>query len=163
MRNILLLGVVALSFLIDGCCKNKKDILCKSENIEIKPFLERYYVFTCGGNLYEYEYIMRRKSQIDSLTDCTFSPPVPFPIDETDFVYIMVGRTFEFYKDTFQTSIWKDTCAKKLIYEVNRIQRDTSRYCCPYGITAVSSMFCSVENIPPDYQVEVKYKYVPIE
>lgn len=163
MRNIILVAAVALFFGISGCCKDKKDTLCNSSQVSAKPFLEKYYVFTCGGNLYEYQYIMRRKSQIDSLTDCTFSPPVAFPVDETNFVYIMVGKTFEFYKDTFQTSIWKDTCAKKLIYEVNRIQRDTTRYCCPYGATAVSSMFCSVENIPPDYQVEVKYKYVPIE
>jgi hypothetical protein len=162
--RIVTIALSGICFLfLAGCCKDKNGTSCKGDSFEIAPFLERYGYFTCGGNLYEYQYVMRKKAQIDSLSDCTFSPPVPFPVDETDFVYIMLGKTFEYYKDTFQTTLWKDTCNKKLIYEVNRIQRDTARYCCPYGITAVSSMFCTVENIPADYEVEVKYKYVPIQ
>jgi len=144
-----------------SCRKSKEE--CVDGKSSIQPFIEKVGSFTCGGNLYEYEYIKRNKSQIDSLTDCTFSPPVAFPIDESDMVYIMVGKEFTHYGDTFQTQLWKDTCNKKLVYEVNKIQRDTTRYCCPYGVTAVTSMFCSVENIPADYQVEVKYKYVPLE
>jgi hypothetical protein len=74
----------------------------------------------------------------------------------------MVGKEFTHYSDTFQTRLLKDTCNKKLTYEISKIQRDTTKYCCPYGITAVTSMFCSVENIPSDYKVEINYKYVPL-
>lgn len=102
---------------------------------------------------------MHRKSQIDSLTDCTFSPPVAFPVDETDFVYIMFGKMSYYYKDTFQTAVFKDTCLKKVTYEVNMIQRYKTLESNGGG---VRSMFCSLENIPADYQVEVKYKYVPL-
>ncbi|MFN8287799.1 MAG: hypothetical protein U0V74_13665 [Chitinophagales bacterium] len=101
---------------------------------------------------------MRKKAEIDSLADCTFSPPVPFPADETDFVYIMFGKMSYYRYDTFQTSLFKDTCSKKLTYQVNMIQRDTTHWQFP----GVMSMFCEVENIPADYQVEVKYQYVPL-
>lgn len=158
MRNLLLVSVVALFFLICGCCKDKNDTLCNSNDVPVKPFLEKYYVFTCGGNLYEYLYVMHRKSQIDSLTDCTFSPPIAFPIDETDMVYIMYGKMSYYRYDTFQTTLLKDTCARKLVYQIDMLQRDTTHWQFP----GVMSIFCSVENIPPDYEVEVKYKYVPL-
>ncbi|MCO5280147.1 MAG: hypothetical protein M9931_03700 [Chitinophagales bacterium] len=92
------------------------------------------------------------------LSYCTFSPPVAFPIDETDMVYIMVGKMAYHYRDTFYSKLFKDTCSKKLTYEVNMVQRDTVYNTFP----GVVSMFCSIENIPADYQVEVKYKYVPL-
>ncbi len=149
--------LMLITFALWGCCKDKND--CKSENFQVQPFIERYYTFTCGGNLYEYEYIKRKKIQIDSLSDCTFSPPVAFPIDETDMLYIMFGKMSYHYDDTFQTNLLKDTCLKKIIYEVNMIQRDTALWSNGGGVL---SMFCSVENIPADYQVEVKYKYVPL-
>lgn len=129
-----------------------------SGNFIVSPFVEAYYTFTCGGNLYEYQYIMRKKSQIDSLTDCTFSPPVAFPVDETDFAYIMLGKMSYHYGDTFQTSLFKDTCLRKVVYDVSMVQRDTALLQFP----GARSMFCAVENIPTDYTVEVKYKYVPL-
>ncbi|MBL7777585.1 MAG: hypothetical protein JNK66_04720 [Chitinophagales bacterium] len=156
MKPIAIGVIVAVATLLGSCCKDKAH--CASAPYYVDPFIEKYYTFTCGGNLYEYEYIMRRKSQIDSITDCTFSPPVAFPIDETDFVYIMIGKMSYFYGDTFQASLSKDTCLKKLIYDVSMIQRDTAQLQFP----GTRSMFCAVENIPPDYQVEVKYKYVPL-
>ena len=153
--------LLLVMMITSSCRKNKEE--CVGDKFSIQPFVEKFGSFTCGGNLYEYEYIKRNRLQIDSLEDCTFSPPIAFPVDESDMVYIMVGKEFTHYGDTFQTQLWKDTCDKKLIYEVNKIQRDTTRYCCPYGVTAVTSMFCSVSEIPSDYQVEIKYKYVPLE
>ena len=158
MKQIVTTGFLILLLFMDSCCKHKGDNICNSNNASINPFIEKYYVFTCGGNLYEYQYVMRKKSQIDSLTDCTFSPPVAFPVDETNFVYIMLGKMSYYRYDTFQTALFKDTCLKKLVYQVDMIQRDTTHWQFP----GVMSMFCSVENIPADYQVEIKYKYVPI-
>jgi hypothetical protein len=153
------IALFIISFsLVASCCKDKTNNTCNEGPFEVSPFLERFGYFTCGGNLYEYQYVMQRKSQIDSLFDCTFSPPVPFPVDETDFVYIMFGKMSYYRYDTFQTSLFKDTCSKKLTYQVDMIQRDTAHWQFP----GVMSMFCEVENIPADYQVEVKYKYVPI-
>jgi hypothetical protein len=145
--------------LVAGCCKHKDENTCNSTQFHVSPFLERYGNFTCGGNLYEYQYVMQRKSQIDSLFDCTFSPPVPFPVDETDFVYIMFGKMSYFYKDSFQTVLYKDTCLKKLTYDISLIQTHLDSLSNGGGVL---SLFCSVENIPADYQVEVKYKYVPL-
>ncbi len=146
-------------FLIAGCCKHKNENICNTSTYALSPSLERYGYFSCGGNLYEYEYIKRKKAQIDSLFDCTFSPPVPFPVDETDLVYIMFGKISYYRYDTFQTNLFKDTCSKKLTYQVDMIQRDTTHRQFPGAL----SIFCSVENIPADYQVEVNYKYVPIQ
>ena len=81
-----------------------------------------------------------------------------FPVDETDFAYIMFGKMSYFRYDTFQTALFKDTCAKKLVYQVDMIQRDTTHR----QFVGALTMFCSVENIPADYQVEVKYTYVPL-
>lgn len=136
----------ALSLFIPGCCKDKKE--CVGNKFSIPPFVEKFGSFTCGGNLYEYEYIKRRKSEIDSLTDCTFSPPIAFPIDETDMVYIMYGKMSYYRYDTFQTTLLKDTCARKLVYQIDMLQRDTTHWQFP----GVMSMFCSVENIPADYR-----------
>ena len=144
---------------IAGCHKGRNENECTGNTFAVQPFIEKYYDFTCGGNLYEYQYIFRKKEQIDSLSDCTFSPPVAFLVDETDFVYIMLGKMSYYYNDTFQTTLLKDTCAKKLTYGVNMIQRTSTLESNGGG---VKSMFCSVANIPADYQVEVNYKYVPL-
>ena len=142
-----------------GCCKDKEE--CANGTVSVTPFVEKYGSFTCGGNLYEYEYIKKTKSDIESLTDCTFSPPVAFPIDETDFIYIMYSKLSYFSNDTFQTTLYKDTCNKILVYDVSMIQRDSVKVSFyPQGVAR--SMFCSVDNIPSDYKVEIKYKYVPL-
>ncbi|HRG88140.1 MAG TPA: hypothetical protein PLW44_03910 [Chitinophagales bacterium] len=158
MRTATIVFCSICVFLIGGCCKDKTGNACNEAAFVVDPFLERYAYFTCGGNLYEYQYVMRRKAQIDSLSDCNFSPPVPFPVNETDFIYIMFGKMSYFRYDTFQTILFKDTCLKKVTYQVDMIQHDTTHRQFP----GVISMFCSVENIPADYEVEVKYKYVPL-
>lgn len=156
-KTIIIIATICFLIVLYSC---KKD--CNNKTTPILPFIEKYGDFTCGGNLYEYEYIKRHKTQIDSLTDCTFSPPMAFPLDETDMVYIMVGKLSYYSNDTFQTNLYKDTCAKKLTYELSMIQRDTIKVSFyPQGIAR--GMFCSIENIPADYEVEVKYKYVPLE
>lgn len=150
-----LVVLVLFAFILWGCCKNKNE--CVEGSFRVQPFIEKYGDFWCTGNN-EYTYIFNHKYQIDSLSYCTFSPPVAFPIDETDMVYIMVGKMAYHYRDTFYSKLFKDTCSKKLTYEVNMVQRDTVYNTFP----GVVSMFCSIENIPADYQVEVKYKYVPL-
>lgn len=155
-----------LLFLFVASCKKDKCVKqreCNGVAYEISPFTERYGSVFCGSNDYEYTYILRKKVQIDSISECTFTPSPAFPIDESNMVYIMFGKLSYHHKDTLTTSLLLDTCSKLLTYEVDMIQRDTTVLCCPYGISVVRSIFCSVENIPADYQVEVKYKYVPIQ
>ncbi|OJV27192.1 MAG: hypothetical protein BGO32_04805 [Bacteroidetes bacterium 37-13] len=165
MRRLnLFLGLTLLYLLFSGCKKDKcqKQNECKGTPYEISPFIERYGSIFCGVNDYEYTYIFRKRAQIDSISKCTFSPSPAFPIDESNMAYIMFGKLSYHYKDTLITNLVIDTCSKLLTYEVNMIQRDTTVLCCPYGISVVRTIFCSVENIPADYQVEVKYKYVPL-
>lgn len=76
-------------------------------------------------------------------------------------LYIIFGKLSYHLQDTFETKILKDNCSKKVIYEINMIQKDTTRVSF-YPDGAIITNFCSVENIPADYQVEVKYKYVPL-
>jgi hypothetical protein len=160
-----LTALLALLCLLFSSCKKDcdKNYDCKGVANEIAPFFERYGSVFCGTNDYEYTYILRTKEQIDSITQCTFSPSPAFPVDGSNMVYIMFGKFSYHHKDTLITDLSIDTCAKLLTYEVDMIQRDTTVLCCPYGITVVRSIFCSVENIPADYEVEVKYKYVPIQ
>jgi hypothetical protein len=157
-KQIKLLAVF-LCLLINGCCKHKSENTCIPNSFRVNPFIEKYAYFTCGGNLYEYQYIKRKQAQIDSLTDCTFSPPIAFPVDETDMVYIMYGKMSYYYRDSFQTQLLKDTCLKTLTYQVNLIQTHTDSLSNGGGVL---STFCAVQNIPADYKVEVKYKYVPL-
>ncbi|OJV25458.1 MAG: hypothetical protein BGO32_00090 [Bacteroidetes bacterium 37-13] len=160
MKQLYFIAVLIL--VTAGGCQKEKCSRCNSTSFKVTPFIERYAKFECNSND-EYTYIFRRKAQIDSLEpNCYIINSIAFPLDETDMTYIIVGRLFEHYKDTFKTVLINDTCNKVLSYEVTGIQRDTIKYCCPYGVNAVSSVFCSVENIPADYQVEVKYKYVPL-
>jgi hypothetical protein len=159
MRNnflyILLLCVGI--FVGTGCCKDKKS--CKGGEFQIHPFIERYAKFECQNNN-EYTYIFRNSKQIDSLQPtCSFAVPVAFPIDETNMIYFIIGKGSYHRRDTFNTSVVKDTCFKTLTYQVDMIQRDTATWEFPGG---VQSMFCAVQNIPADYKVEVKYKYVPL-
>ena len=159
MRILLLIFTVFITMFFSSCKKCKDE--CVSNKILTKPFIEKYYIFTCGGNTYEYEYVYRRKSQIDSLTDCMFTSPVSFPIDESNFTYILVGRYGYYRNDTLHSVLYKDTCLKVLTYEISTIQRDTNRTSF-YPQLVARSLFCAVENIPADYKVEVKYKYVPL-
>src|SRR5690606_19710758 len=92
--------IITAFAIISGC---KKDKVCKDTLFSIQPFIEKYYTFTCGGNLYEYEYVKRKKAEIDSLADCDFSSPIAFPLEENNMVYIMVGKMSYYYNDTFQT------------------------------------------------------------
>ena len=46
-----------------------------------------------------------------------------------------------------------------MYYSISLIQRDTTVLS---NGGAVKGIFCTVENIPADYEVEVKYKYVPL-
>lgn len=150
---------IVILFLVTGCCKHRgHENPCVANQFNISAITERYSDFWCTGND-EYTYVLRSKAQIDSLSECHFSPPAPFPVDETDYVYIMFGKMSYYKYDTFNTALFKDTCSKKLVYQVDMIQRDTTHWQFP----GVMSMFCEVENIPADYQVEVKYKYVPIQ
>lgn len=159
MRKSLILCTALLLILNIGGCKDK-DKTCKSGAFTVQPFLEKRHVFQCN-NSEEFTYIFRKKEQIDSLNPTCFTTgSVAYPTDETNIVYILVGRASLHYRDTISvTQLQKDTCNKKLTYEVDMIQRDTTHWQFP----GVMSMFCSVENIPADYEVEVKYKYVPIQ
>ncbi|HWB64747.1 MAG TPA: hypothetical protein VG603_14625 [Chitinophagales bacterium] len=160
MKNMLIL-IGGLSIILIAGCKHKTDTSCIPNTFSVNPFVERKSDFHCGSNNYDYTYIFRKKSEIDSLEPiCSFSPPVPFPVDETDFVYIMFGKMSYFYKDSFQTILYKDTCLKKLTYDISMIQTHLDSLSNGGGVL---SLFCSVENIPADYQVEVKYKYVPLQ
>lgn len=159
MKNTMIIFCELVLLLITGCCKHKTESVCNANQFQINALREKYGSFTCGGNLYEYQYIMRRQAEIDSLFDCHFAPPVPFPVDETNMIYIMVGRMAYHYRDTFQTTLFKDTCNKILVCQLDMVQQDTAFNTFP----GVVSIFSEVENIPADYQVEVKYKYVPIQ
>lgn len=158
MRHIVSgLLLCILGIFLAGCCKDKKDV-CVGNPFDVKPFVEKYAKFECQNND-EFIYIFRSSKQIDSLQPtCFFSAPIAFPLDESNMVYFIVGKVSYHMQDTFKTNVLKDSCLKTLTYQVNMIQRDTTQWQFP----GVQSMFCSVENIPPDYQVEVKYKYVPL-
>lgn len=165
MKNSVSVLAIVFLFLVTGCCKHKTDNVCKQSSIQLQPFVEKFGYFFCDSNDYEYTYVFTKKDQIDSLSPTCYMPwSVPYPVDETNMRYIILGRMSYHYRDSFAfTSLLVDTCNKKLVYEADMIQRDTAFYCCPYGAGGILSMFCSVENIPADYQVEVKYKYVPIQ
>ena len=160
MRKIIFF-ITIIAIVVAGCRKNKNE--CVGNAFGVNPFVERFYVFWCNNDDAEYTYIFTNKEQIDSLNPvCFFTAPIAFPIDEKNMRYFILGRLSYYERDTFQTSILKDSCSKKLVYEVNMIQRDTAYYF-PDQRGGILSMFCSVENVPSDYEVEVKYKYVPLE
>ena len=144
--------------LIGGCCKDKND--CKASSFTVNPLIEKYDAFQCNNNNQEYTYVFEKKAQIDSLIPmCFITSPIATPLDDLNMKYLIVGRVTTHRRDTFQTNLFKDTCLKILTYDVSMIQRDTTHWDIPGG---VQSIFCSVENIPADYKVEVKYKYVPL-
>lgn len=157
--NFFLVGVILLLF-VTGCCKHKSENICNPTPLPVTPFVEKRHIFQCN-NSDEFTYIFRTKEQIDSLDPtCFFIGSVPFPVNDANMLYIMAGRTSYHYRDTISfTELLKDTCNKKLTYVVSMYQTDTTVNIIPGRRT----IFCSVENIPADYQVEVKYKYVPIQ
>jgi len=158
--RVVIFAVSIFLITLAGCCKDKN--LCKNEFLSIRPFIERFYIFWCNNNDVEYTYIFNNSQQIEDLRPtCFFIAPVAFPIDEKNMQYFLVGRLSYHQKDTFQTSLLKDTCSKTLVYDVSMIQRDTAYYF-PDRRGGILSMYCAVENIPADYKVEVKYKYVPL-
>lgn len=161
MRNcqIIFLGLATLLFFVSGCCKDKQS--CKGEVFQVNPFVERYSKFECQNNN-EYTYIFKSSSEIENLKPtCFFTSPIAFPINETNMRYFLVGRLSYHQKDTFQTLLLKDTCSKTLVYDVNMIQRDTAYYF-PDRRGGILDIYCAVEDVPADYKVEVKYKYVPL-
>jgi hypothetical protein len=154
--------VVISVIIISGCCK-KQDTNCKIGSYSIQPFVQKIDAFQCNNGNNEYTYIVNSKAQIDSLAPtCFVTSSIAVPLDEMNMKYIVAGRLSYHHNDTFQTTLLKDTCLKTLTYEVDMIQRDTTHFCCPFGSGGVVSIFCSVQNIPADYKVEVKYKYVPL-
>ncbi|HRN95765.1 MAG TPA: hypothetical protein PL084_13665 [Chitinophagales bacterium] len=146
-------------FFISACCKHKSENVCNPTPFSIQPFVEKRHIFQCN-NSDEFTYIFRKKKQIDSLSPtCFFIGSVAFPTEDTNMVYLMIGRTSSHYKDTISIAqLLIDTCNKHLIYNISMVQTDTTLNTFPGRRT----IFCSVENIPADYQVEVKYKYVPL-
>ncbi len=156
MKIIFFITIIA--FAVVGCRKNKE--VCVGDAFGVNPFVERFFVFKCNNNDTEYTYTFTNREQIDSLKPvCFFTAPIAFPVDETDMLYIALGKMSYHYSDTFKTNIIKDKCSKRVTYDVQMIQRDTT----PFQFPGIISMYCAVENIPADYQVEVKYKYVPLE
>ncbi|HRG88139.1 MAG TPA: hypothetical protein PLW44_03905 [Chitinophagales bacterium] len=144
-------------FVIAGCCKDKGEDCVKGSE-ELTAFAEIFGGFYCNGNT-EYQYILRKKDEFTSLQpNCFFPGGMFFPINEDSVVYIAIGKMSTHRKDTFETTIVKDICNKKLVYNVSMIQNDTTLSNFPGPL----HMFCIVENIPADYQVEIKYKYVPL-
>ena len=154
---VFLLIVFGIFFM--GFHKDNKNE-CVGNAFGVNPFVERFFIFRCNNDDAEYTYIFTNKEQIDSLKPvCFFTAPIAFPIDEANMLYMAVGRMSYHYNDTFQTNISKDTCSKLITYDVKMIQRDTT----PFQFPGIISMYCAVENIPSDYKVEIKYKYVPLE
>lgn len=144
-------------FTLWGCCKDKK-IECIDGNKPVLPFVEKFAGFWCNEDV-EYEYIFRKREQIDSLyPNCFFPGSTAFPLTDNEVVYFIFGKIAYHKQDTFITTIFKDTCANSVTYEINMVQRDTSLNEFP----GVMPIFCTVENIPADYEVEIKYKYVPL-
>lgn len=158
-NQVLTFSISLFLVLATGCCKDKNEEVCNPTPLVVQPFIEKRHVFQCN-NSDEFTYIFRKKEQIDSLDPtCFFIGSVAFPVDETNMVYILLGRTSYHYRDTISvTELFKDTCNKKMTYDVSMFQTDTTANTFPGRRT----IFCSVENIPADYQVEVKYKYVPL-
>ena len=160
MRKIIiqLVFLVSLISFFNGCCKEKKE--CKNGIVKLTPFIERIETFDCNNGESDYTYIFTKRLQIDSLQPtCYFTSPVAFPLDESGMRYILVGRFSTHYKDTLESILHMDTCSKNLTYELNMIQKDTTFWSNGGG---TQHIFCAVENIPADYKVEVKYKYVPL-
>ena len=144
-----------------GCCKDKNEGRHRCNNLAftVTPFIEYKNNFSCNDTS-KFIGIFRSKNQIDSLSpDCVFTSSVIFPVDQQEMLYLIYGRTSYYYSDTFITALLKDTCNKKLTYTIDIVQRDTNHLEFP----GTGFVFCEVENIPADYQVEVKYKYVPIQ
>ena len=160
MRVVIFLISIFL-ITLSSCCKEKN--LCKSKTNKIRPFSERfYYIFRCNNNNSEFTHIFNNSRQIEDLKPtCFFTTPIAFPIEETNMRYFLVGKLSYHQKDTFQTILLKDTCLKTIVYDVSMIQRDTAYYF-PDRRGGILDIYCSVENIPSDYTVEIKYKYVPL-
>lgn len=160
MKNIInYVGVIMLLF-VAGCCKDKNPPSpeCTSTSVEISPFAEKIVGFWCNNNV-EYEYVFRDRYLIDTLQpNCFFTGSTAFPIDNTTSVYILLGKPTHYNNDSFSTKLFIDTCLKKLTYDVNLIQTDTTYY----AQLSIAPIYCFAENIPADYQVEVRYKYVPL-
>lgn len=156
MKNIAIMLICL--FVLAGCCKDKGKE-CVNGSVELAPFAEIFGGFYCNGNT-EYQYVFRKKDEFSALLpNCFFPGGMFFPINEDSVVYIAIGKMSVYYKDTFETTIVKDSCGKRMIYNLAMIQRDTTL---ESNGGAVKSIFCTVENIPSDYEVEVKYKYVPL-
>lgn len=155
--SIIIFSMLSMN-LLSSCCKHKTSD-CYNSQIPTTPFYEYFQKFYCNNNV-EYEYVFRKKEQIDSLLPECFiaSGNTSFPVDQNNMIIFAIGKLSQYHRDTFQTNFFKDTCGKKLTFNINMIQRDTIPWQAP---GAVVSMFSIVENIPADYQVEVKYKYVP--
>lgn len=159
-KYLMFLGLTSALLFVSGCCKEKNS--CKSVVFQTTPFVERANKYRCNNGASEFTHIFSNSQQIEDLKPtCFFTAPIAFPIDETNMRYFLVGRLSYHQKDTFQTVLLKDTCLKTLVYDVSMIQRDTAYYF-PDRKGGILSMFCAVENIPSDYKVEVKYKYVPL-
>ncbi len=156
MKKVLIVSIITLS--LYSCCKHKhEETPCIGGSIKIMPFKEKFAGYWCNDNE-EFTYIFRRKIQIDSLEpNCSFIGTAVFPVDDIAMAYILLGRSTHYINDSFSTELYKDTCLKKLFYNVNFIQTDTVYH----SSTGIVPIYCFVENIPADYQVEIKYKYVP--
>ncbi len=161
MKNKINLLAVAILFLVTGCCKHKKEDVCNPTSISVTPFVQKIEVFDCNNGETDYTFVFAKSSQIDSLhPTCYFTAPIAFPTDETNMRYFLLGRFSSHFHDTIISTLYIDSCARVLYYDVKMIQRDTALWSNGGGLQHI---FCSVENIPADYQVEVKYKYVPIQ
>ena len=157
MRTYFETGVVVFFLLIIfSCCKEKKKE-CYSSNQIVAPFAEYKGDFYCNNNV-EYNYIFKRKSQIDSLMpDCFITGTVAFPVDDNEVTYFVFGKLSSYQKDTFETQLLKDTCLKTLVYKINMVQRDSNLRSVP----GVLDILCEAQNIPSDYQVTVEYHHIP--
>ena len=155
MKKLILLLLIVMSI---GSCKKDK-VSCDNTQVQIQPFVETTTNYQCNGNN-EYTYILRRQGQVDSLQpNCFATGPLAFPINDIDMVYIIVGRMSYYHNNILQTSLFRNSCAKKLIYNINMIQKTDTLESNGGGILSV---FCEVDSIPADYDVEVNYKYVPL-
>jgi hypothetical protein len=151
--------VISLAIFVFGCRKDKDE--CKPNIFQVFPFQEKIEVFDCNNDETDYTYVFTKRDQIDSLNPiCFFTAPIAFPTDEYGMRYILLGRFSSYFRDTLTSTLYKDTCNKVLYYDVKMIQRDTALWSNGGGLQHI---FCSVSEIPADYQVEVKYKYVPLE
>lgn len=147
------ISAICIICLINGCCKEKaKDEGCKSQNFQVIPFSENFYQFFCYNGDLPYQYICWNREQIDSLQHvCGWANTAVYPLNHLPNLYMVTADTIFNYTDTITGEVFIDTCKKEVNYNVKFVQRSKN----PLQYPGIASIFCIVENVTPDYKVNV--------